>query len=130
MKGVIVEVDLYYKIRTLYNEGESIRSISRRLGISRQTVKKYCEGNTHPDVRKSYTREADIITDDVRSFIIVKVKHFFQHFGKDFFQQYGKQIFPLFGKHFFQILGKEFFLLLGKHFFHNSQSNISGCFSR
>ena len=60
----------------------------------------------------------------------VKVKHFFQHFGKDFFQQYGKQIFPLFGKHFFQILGKEFFLLLGKHFFHNSQSNISGCFSR
>ena len=70
MKGVIVEVDLYYKIRTLYNEGESIRSISRRLGISRQTVKKYCEGNTHPDVRKSYTREADIITDDVRSFIM------------------------------------------------------------
>ena len=67
---MIVEVDLYYKIRTLYNEGESIRSISRRLGISRQTVKKYCEGNTHPDVRKSYTREADIITDDVRSFIM------------------------------------------------------------
>ena len=64
------------------------------------------------------------------TYMSVKVKHFFQHFGKDFFQQYGKQIFPLFGKHFFQILGKEFFLLLGKHFFHNSQSNISGCFSR
>ena len=62
MKGVIVEVDLYYKIRTLYNEGESIRSISRRLGISRQTVKKYCEGNTHPDVRKSYTREAELVS--------------------------------------------------------------------
>ena len=41
MKGVIVEVDLYYQIRTLYNEGESIRSIARRLNISRPTVKKY-----------------------------------------------------------------------------------------
>ena len=69
MKGVIVEVDLYYRIRALYNEGESIRSISRRLGISRQTVKKYCEGNTHPDVRKAYTRESDVITYDVRDFI-------------------------------------------------------------
>lgn len=66
---MIIEVDLYYRIRTLYNEGESMRSISRRLGISRQTVKKYCEGNTHPDVRKSYTRESDVIIDDVRDFI-------------------------------------------------------------
>ena len=59
----------------------------------------------------------------------VKVKHFFQHFGKDFFHIFGKQIFPLFGKHFFQLLGKEFFPLLGKHFFQNCHSNISGCFS-
>ncbi|WP_460643311.1 helix-turn-helix domain-containing protein, partial [Lacrimispora brassicae] len=66
---MIVEVDLYYRIRTLYNEGESIRSISRRLGISRQTVKKYCEGNTYPDLRKAYTRESGVITDDVRDFI-------------------------------------------------------------
>ncbi|MDD3041266.1 IS21 family transposase [Bacteroides sp.] len=69
MKGVVIEVDLYYRIRTLYNEGESIRSIAKRLGISRQTAKKYCEGNTHPDVRKTYTREADVITDEVRDFI-------------------------------------------------------------
>lgn len=66
---MIVEVDLYYRIRALYNEGESIRSIARRLGISRQTVKKYCEGNTHPDVRKTYSRASDIITDEVRDFI-------------------------------------------------------------
>ena len=46
MKGVIIEVDTYSKIRTLYTEGESIRSIARRLGVSRQTVKKYCEGDT------------------------------------------------------------------------------------
>ena len=66
---MVIEVDLYYRIRTLYNEGESIRSIARRLGISRQTVKKYCEGNTHPDVRKTYNRESDVITDDIRDFI-------------------------------------------------------------
>ena len=61
---------LYSKIRTLYTEGESMRSIATRLGISRQTVKKYCEGNTHPDVRKVYTRQPDVITEDVKSFIL------------------------------------------------------------
>jgi len=66
---VIVEVDLYYQIRSLHNKGESIRSIARRLGISRPTVKKYCEGNTHPDIRKPYTRESEVITDEVREFI-------------------------------------------------------------
>lgn len=70
MKGVIIEMDLYSKIRLLYSEGESIRSIATRLGVSRQTVKKYCEGNTHPDVRKSYARKSDIITDDVKAFIL------------------------------------------------------------
>ena len=70
MKGVIIEVDLYYQIRTLYNEGESIRSIAKRLGLSRQTVKKYCEGNTHPDVRKSYNRTPNVITDDIKQFIL------------------------------------------------------------
>ena len=64
---MIIEVDLYSKIRTLYTEGESMRSIATRLGISRQTVKKYCEGNTHPDVRKVYTRQPDVITEDVKS---------------------------------------------------------------
>lgn len=66
---MIVEVDLYYQIRTLYNEGESIRSIARRLNISRPTVKKYCEGNTHPDVRKPYMRDSEVVTDEIREFI-------------------------------------------------------------
>lgn len=66
---MIVEVDLYYQIRTLYNEGESIRSLARRLNISRPTVKKYCEGNTHPDVRKPYMRDSEVITDEIREFI-------------------------------------------------------------
>lgn len=67
---MIVEVDLYHQIRTRYIDGESIRSIARSLGISRQTVKKYCEGNTHPDVRKEYSRQTEVITEDVRSFIL------------------------------------------------------------
>ena len=67
---MIVEVDLYSKIRTLYTEGESIRSIAKRLGVSRQTVKKYCEGNTHPDVRKNYVRTPDVITGDITAFVL------------------------------------------------------------
>jgi transposase len=70
MKGVIIEVDIYSAIRLRYTGGESIRSISKSLGISRQTVKKYCEGNTHPDVRKTYKRSAAVITSDVKSFIL------------------------------------------------------------
>ena len=49
---MIIGVDTYAMIRKRYNDGESIRSISSALGVSRQTVKKYCEGFTHPDVRK------------------------------------------------------------------------------
>lgn len=51
---MIVEMDMYQSIRTYFNEGKSIRWIAKTLGISRQTVRKYCEGNTHPEVRKDY----------------------------------------------------------------------------
>jgi hypothetical protein len=37
---VITEVDTYAEIRKRFNEGESMRSIFRALGMSRQTVKK------------------------------------------------------------------------------------------
>ena len=67
---MIVEMDLYAQIRTLYNEGFSQRNIAHRLGISRQTVKKYCEGNTHPDERKPYHRESEVLTQDVLDFIL------------------------------------------------------------
>lgn len=70
MKGVKIEIDMYKDIRKSFLEGESIRSIARRLDISRQTVKKYCNGDTSPDVRKVYTREADTITNDVTAFIL------------------------------------------------------------
>lgn len=67
---MIIGVDLYSAIRTRYTDGESIRSITKSLGISRQTVKKYCEGSTHPEVRKPYLREPEVVNDDVKSFIL------------------------------------------------------------
>lgn len=70
MKGVVIEVDMYKNIRQSFINGESQRDIANRLGIARQTVKKYCEGDSHPDVRKSYEREPDTVTPDVKSFII------------------------------------------------------------
>lgn len=62
---MIIEVDIYSQIRTRYSKGESIRSIAKSMGIARQTAKKHCEGSTHPEVRKEYQRDPDIITDDV-----------------------------------------------------------------
>lgn len=67
---MIIEVDMYSRIRTRFSNGESIRSIAKSMGLARQTVKKYCEGSTHPEVRKEYQRDPDIITDDVKEFIL------------------------------------------------------------
>lgn len=69
-KVVIIEMDDYRKIRAYYNAGKSIRWIARTLGISRQTVRKYCEGKTIPDVRKEYHRNPTIVTDEIRAFIL------------------------------------------------------------
>jgi len=64
---VKVEVDMYKILRQSYIDGESKRQIAKRLGISRQTVKKYCVGAAHPDVRKSYERLPDTTTEEVNS---------------------------------------------------------------
>ena len=59
---MIVDMSLYSQIREAYTFGESQRSIANRLGVSRQTVKKYCEGKTMPGVRKEYLRTPSVIT--------------------------------------------------------------------
>lgn len=66
-----IEVDLYEKIRYLYTqEKKSQREIARLLGISRTTVKKYCDGSTLPGVRKGTSgRKSYVITDEVLRFI-------------------------------------------------------------
>jgi transposase len=67
---VKVEMDIYYLIRSYHNDGMSIRTIAKTLGISRQTVKKYCDGTTIPGNRKEYHRDSTIITDETREFIL------------------------------------------------------------
>jgi transposase len=68
---VTIEVDLYQEIRQLYAvEHCSQREIARRLGISRNTVKKYCQGACIPGQRKPYQgRIAPVLTTEVIEFI-------------------------------------------------------------
>lgn len=67
---MIVDVDIYGRIRHMHTqEGIGQREIARRLGISRNTVKKYCEGDHVPWERKSYERAATVVTEEVREFI-------------------------------------------------------------
>lgn len=66
-----IEVDIYEKIRYLHvHEGKSQRTISKMLGISRNTVKKYYEGSQVPWVRQGISgRQRYVVTDEVMSFI-------------------------------------------------------------
>ena len=57
------------KIRKRYLAGESQRQIAKALGISRNTVKKYCEGNSVPWERKTPVRESTVLTDETIDFI-------------------------------------------------------------
>jgi len=71
MKGVIINVDMYQKIREMSTfQGMSQRAIAKVLSISRNTVKKYCDGDSVPWERKEYNRKADVLTDDVLDFIL------------------------------------------------------------
>ena len=70
LEGVIIGVDIYQKIRYMYQvQKKGKKTIARELGISRNTVKKYCEGSHVPWIRKEYNRDASVITDDVLDFI-------------------------------------------------------------
>lgn len=66
-----IEVDIYEKIRYLHvHEGKSQRTISKMLGISRNTVKKYCEGSQVPWVRQGTSgRQRYVVTDEIMDFI-------------------------------------------------------------
>ena len=66
---VVISVNDYKQIRQRYLNGESQRSIAKSMGISRNTVKKYCEGENVPWERKTPEREASVLTEDVLDFI-------------------------------------------------------------
>ncbi len=68
---MIIDVDMYQKIREMSTiQGMSQRAIAKMLGISRNTVKKYCDGDNVPWERKEYNRKAEVLTDDVLDFIL------------------------------------------------------------
>ncbi len=63
-------MDVYKEIRRLRLEGEtSQRTVAKRLGISRNTVKKYWDGETVAWERKPYTREPVVMTEEIVQFI-------------------------------------------------------------
>ena len=66
---MVITVEDYREVRRRWLAGESQRGIARALGISRNTVKKYCEGSNVPWKRKSYVRKATILTPEVKAFI-------------------------------------------------------------
>lgn len=63
-------MDQYQLIRQLYAvEGLSQRQIAKTLGISRNTVRRYCNGDNVPWERKSSSRSPSVVTPEVRAFI-------------------------------------------------------------
>jgi len=66
----VIRVDQYQRIRQLYVvEGFSQRQIARMLGISRNTVQRYCKGDNLPGERKPVKRAPSVITAEVTQFI-------------------------------------------------------------
>lgn len=59
-------MDVYKEIRRLQLEGEiSQRAAAKRLGISRNTVKKYWAGDAVPWDKQKYERDPNVITAEV-----------------------------------------------------------------
>lgn len=67
---MVIGMEIYSEIRTAYLSGASQRSVANRLGISRQTVKRYGEREPVLGERKECLREPTVVTDEAKSFIL------------------------------------------------------------
>ena len=67
---MIITVQDYKEIRQRFLAGESQRHIAKSLGITRNTVAKYCDGSAVPWERKTPERDSPVINDEVTAFII------------------------------------------------------------
>lgn len=67
---MVTTVDVYKEIRRLQLEGvTSQRQVTKTLGISRNTVKKYWNGDSVPWEKKEYNRSPTVLTSEVQKFI-------------------------------------------------------------
>ena len=58
---MVITLELYKEIRKKRLNGMSQRQIAAALHISRNTVKKYWDGENVPWERKSYSRKASVL---------------------------------------------------------------------
>jgi len=56
---MVIDWDLYSKIRRLKTDGVSMRKAAKSLGISRNTIVRYWDGNHTPDDKKDYPATVD-----------------------------------------------------------------------
>ena len=71
----------YERIRYMYLvDGISQRKIARSLGISRNTVAKYCEGKTYPGIRSDYNRANSVMDGKSRWADNIKIERWFRTF--------------------------------------------------
>ena len=66
---MVITMKDYDEIRKRYLSGESQRHIAKTLGISRNTVAKYCEGASVPWARKTPERTSTVMTAETINFI-------------------------------------------------------------
>ena len=66
---MVITMKDYDEIRKRYLAGESQRKIAKSLGISRNTVAKYCEGAAVPWARKTPERVSTVLTEEIIAFI-------------------------------------------------------------
>ena len=66
---MVITVEIYKQIRKMGLDGMSQRQIAATLHISRNTVKKYWDGDSVPWERKDYSREASVLTEDIVAFV-------------------------------------------------------------
>ena len=66
---MVITVEIYKQIRKMRLQGMSQRQIATSLQISRNTVKKYWDGDSVPWKRKNYSREASVLTENVVAFV-------------------------------------------------------------
>ena len=66
---MVITVEIYKQIRRMRLDGMSQRQIAAVLHISRNTVKKYWDGNCVPWERKEYSWEPGVLTKDVVVFV-------------------------------------------------------------